>query len=300
MIRIISSALCLIAMLGLSSCAMQEEPMPDNEVESTVTFSVQINPCNTNETETRSLAPGYRFGDGTSVNTVKCYVYNKAMGVSSEPVKTIDIPVANLNSFTIKVPRKQTFDFVFLATSIPQNDASSKLYYSTTERSLEVNYGSIYCNDEELDCFFAVVKNFSSETSSGSTVVLQRPFAQLNVGAKDFSSYNSSNPIASVAVTIDGVYNKVNLMDGSLVGTPATVSFIAAAPPTDKTFPKTGSSYLAMNYLLVNTRSLSTLNVVVNHRNGAEPRNMTFTKIAIERNYQTNVSIKSLFPPMYN
>lgn len=267
--------------------------MPDNEVESTVTFSVQINPCNTNETETRSLAPGYRFGDGTSVNTVKCYVYNRASGNNSEPMKVVDVPVTNLKgTFSILLPRLQAYDLVFLATSIPQTDVSSKLYYSTTERTLKVNYSST--NDEEMDCFFASVQNVTTD-SEAIPIVLKRPFAQINFGAMDYYSYNTVTPISNVSVSVSGIYNKMNLMDGSIIGNPINVNFSPEAPPTGQTFPVSNVTYLAMNYVLVNQRKLIDVSCTINHQNvSLSSKSFSKKNVGAERNHQTNLTITGM------
>lgn len=294
MIRIISTIFSFIVIMTLTGCSSQDEPaVSDMANEETISFSLRIDSRNVNEPATRSLAPGYHFGDGASINTVKCYVYNLANGSSAEPSKVIDIPLSSLSgNFTIRLPRNQTFDLVFLATSIEQTDASSKLYYNSTDRSLKVNYNN--CNDEEYDCFFATVKNVTTETSMSDAIVLRRPFAQINVGARNLAAYNSNHPISSVSLTVNGIYDKLNLMDGSLIGDPVNISFSDSAVPTGQTFPVDGNDYLAMNYVLVNTRCLTNVVVTVNHSDATSPKSLTVENVALERNYQSNICIKSL------
>lgn len=294
MIRIISTIFSFIVIMTLTGCSSEDDPTVSGIAdEKPISFSLRIDSRNVNEPTTRSLAPGYHFGDGASINTVKCYVYNQANGNSAEPSKVIDVPVSSLSgNFTIRLPRNQTFDLVFLATSIGQTDASSKLFYNSTERSLKVNYGN--CSDEEYDCFFATVKNVTTETSMSDAIILRRPFAQINVGARNLAAYNSTHPISSVSLTVNGVYDKLNLMDGSLIGDPVNVSFTDSATPAGQTFPVDGNDYLAMNYVLVNTRCLTNVVVTVNHSDATAPKSLTVENVALERNYQSNICIKSL------
>ncbi len=288
---------CFSFLVSFLNGCNSEEPMPSPTQEETgvVEISLAINSKNKN-LDTRSLAPGYKFSDGTSISVVKCYVYNKAHGTNSQPDAVFDISVADLKgNASIPLPKYQTFDLVFLATSIPQTNSSSKLFYNASERSLNIDYSQIYSNDEEIDCFFASLKNISGDSTSEYSVTLYRPLAQMNIGATDVSSYNNSNPIKDVSVTVSGVYNKINLMDGSVVGEPVSANFLAAPIPSGQDYPVNNSSYLAMNYLLVNSRKLVDVSISINHQNSSTSSlNFDLEDIAVERNYQTNVYINSL------
>lgn len=261
-----------------------------------IKFSLNINAEQANEPFTRSLASGYHFSDGKSISVVKCYVYNQASGLNSEPVKVIDVQVNNLKGdVTIPLPKTDLYDIVFLATSIPQTDNSSKLYYSTTERSLNINYNLINTNDEELDCFYCVSKGVSSNSSTTISVELKRPFAQLNIGAKNLTSYDASFPIKSTSVTVNGIYSKMTLMDGNVSGTPTNVTFGNSQIPSNQNFPVSGAQYLSMNYLLVNQRKLVDSSILIEHYDSSlDPINITIQNIAVERNYQTNLIVKEL------
>ena len=249
---------------------------------------------------TRSLAPDYKFSDGTSVSELKCYVYNKSEGDNASPVKVVDVDIKDVNEnrggdVSILLPKGQNFDVVFLGTSVPQDDASGKLYYSLTERTLTVNYSVVTSSDEELDCFFAVQKDVSSETVLEEAVVLSRPFAQLNIGTLDYDEYNAVTPVESVAVSVDGIYNKFNLMDGAIIGDPVKVNLLASPVPSGQVFPIAGFSYLSMSYLLVNLRKLVDVSMTVNHMDASvAPLSLSFEEIAVERNYQTNLYGKKL------
>ncbi len=282
-----------------SSCSSSEmEDLAPEETMEAVTFKLKISPLKT--TETRSLAPGYHFSDGKSISILKCYVYNTAKGQTAAPVKTIDIDIKTINGnnggdVTIPLPKGESYDVVFLGTSIPQTDSSSKLYYNTTARTLNLNYSLIKCNDEEIDCFFAARQNVTSESVTEETIELSRPFAQMNIGTQDYTTYNTSNPVKNISVSVDGIYESVNLMDGKLVGSPIKANYVASAIPSGQSFPVSGYSYLTMNYLLVNLRQLADVTMTVNHTNSSTAaKEINITGVAVERNYQTNIYGKNL------
>lgn len=249
---------------------------------------------------TRSLAPGYTYADGSSVSVLKCYVYNKSNGMSAPPSDIVDIEVKNIDSnkggeITLLLPKGEYFDVVFLGTSIEQTNSSSKLFFNTSNRTLNIDYSKVSCNDEELDCFFASKSGITTESILDETVELKRPFAQLNIGTKDYNEYNSSTPIKDIAVSIDGIYNTVNLMTGQVVEQPVSVSLNGSAVPSGQLFPVDGYTYLSMNYLLVDVRKLVSLSFTINHVNSSTPaKTVNIGNVAVERNYQTNVYGKAL------
>ena len=290
---------CLLIVPMLMMGCKDDLPQTSDQEYVTVHFGVALEDID-GTPDTRSLAPGYKFSDGKSISELKCYVYNQANGLNAAPTEVVDVDIKTVNSqlggdLSLMLPKGNKYDFIFLGTSIPQTNASSKLYYNQNDRSLAVNYSSISCNDEEIDCFFASQTDVTTETAFDNNIMLKRPFAQVNLGTKDYDTYNSTSPIKDISVSVDGVYNKVNLMDGSLVGDPISVTFKGALRPVGQIFPVTGYEYLSMNYLLVNTRKLIDLSFTVNHVNSATaPKVVNIGDVAVERNYQTNVYGKAL------
>lgn len=279
---------------------MPQEPLgPQGPDYVTIHFGVMLDDLD-GTPDTRSLAPGYQFSDGKSISDLKCYVYNQANGINAAPAEVVDVDIKTVNSqlggdVTVMLPKGNKYDFVFLGTSIPQTAAPSKLYYNPNDRTLSVDYSTITCNDEEMDCFFASQTGVTTETAFDANIVLKRPFAQLNIGTNDYDIYDSTTPIKDISVTVDGIYNKINLMDGSLIGNTMKVTINGASRPTGQTFPVAGYEYLSMNYLLVNTRKLVDMSFSVNHVNSGTPSKVVkIGEVAVERNYQTNVYGKAL------
>lgn len=249
---------------------------------------------------TRALAPDYKFSDGSSISILKGYVYNQANGDNAAPIQVVDIDVKEIDGkkggdISIMLPQNMKYDVVFLGTSVNHNAQTSKLYYNSSDRTLAVNYNIVKCNDEELDCFFVSRTGVTTESMDAGTVELTRPFAQLNIGTQDYDEYNASTPVKDIAVKVSSIYNKVNLMTGEVIGEPSDVSFKASPVPSDQVYPIEGFTYLSMNYLLVDLRKLVDVDITVNHTNLLNPSKIiSIPKVAVERNYQTNVYGKSL------
>lgn len=287
---------------ALASCSSDspESPVSNNGCFEPVTLKVAFGKMNAHESDTRSLAPGYKYADGSSISVLKCYVYNRSLGQSADPIKVVDIDVKAVGDkrggdVSVMLPKGQTFDMVFLGTSIPQTNASTKLYYTTTDRTLNLNYSLISCNDEEIDCFYAVAEGVTTETVFEESIELTRPLAQVNIGTQDYAEYNAASPVKDIAVSVDGVYSSMDLMTGQIKGDPEKASFKASpVPGSSQVYPVAGFSYLTMNYVLVNLRKLVTVSMSVYHTDATPTQTITVNDVAVERNYQSNIYGKKL------
>lgn len=297
-IKILSLSLLLASLMSCTDDLACEQQLLEPEY-APVHFKLKFNSLN-GQPDTRSLAPGYKYADGSSISVLKCYVYNTANGTNALPSSILDIDIQKVNGqnggdVTILLPKGEKYDVVFLGTSIPQTDTSSKMYYDTMARTLNLNYSHIYCNDEEIDCFFATQEDVTTETVLNQTIELTRPLAQINIGTQDYAEYIATKPVKDIAVSVDGVYNTFNLMSGEVTGNAITAEFKAAAVPTGQTFPTPGYAYLSMNYVLVNQRKLIDMTVTVNHTNSSiAKKEINIPGVAVERNYQTNIYGKKL------
>ena len=296
--KLSAPTLLLSAAMCLSGCAddLMKQREGIQEVLVPVTFNLTIKDMQ----GTRSLAPGYKYADGKSISILKCYVYSQSGGSTAAPSNVFDIDVKMVSEnkggdVTLLLPKGETYDVVFLGTSIPQTDSATKLYYDTTARTLNLNYSLINCNDEEIDCFFASRENVTTETAFNQTIELSRPLAQLNIGTQDYADYNASTSVKNISVSVDGVYSSIDLMTGDVVGNPVKADFKASAVPTGQTFPASGYSFLSMNYVLVNLRKLVDVSLTVNHTNSSTAaKTIDIPGVAVERNYQSNVYGKKL------
>lgn len=298
---LIFTSLFSLLLLGLSGCSSEELLAGnDNDEMQTVSFFISIDDSAVNNENGRTRA----FSDGELINIERyVYVYNQANGANAEPLSVLnildmsyDIDEDNKTSkLNLSLAKGNTYDVIFLATAVPQDDKDQILYYSPKDRTLKVNYDKIASNDDAVDCFFTCLHDVTVEYSPNYYVELKRPFAQINIGSMDYANYNSSSNIKNISVSVSGVYDTFSLMDGSVIGEPVTADFLAAPVPTREDFALSGYSLLSMSYVLVNTRKLVDVSMTVNHVDSSvSPLELSFPNVAVERNYQTNIHGKEL------
>ena len=275
----------------LSSCA-SDVLLEEDSNSGTINFDVSV-PVYT-DMRTRGLGDTRAYSDGSTVSELKCYIYNRVLGEDAAPIRTENIEIHDYDdhrggSLSIDLPTGQAYDFVFLATACKQDDNSSKVFYNPSGRTLNFNYDRIKTSDEDVDCFFGVLKGLTSEDKAEHSIVLKRPGAQLNIGTKDLKSYNelSSSPLETVGLAVDGVYSAMNVMDGSVIGDARKVAIARNALPSGQVFPVSGADYLSMSYLLVNERT--NVGVTMTASNGDSSFNTEFSDVPLQRNHQTNI-----------
>lgn len=296
---LIFTSLFSLLLLGITSCSSEEPIAGNDNVEmQTVSFSISINDSAVNDGHTRSFSDGELIQEEYYV-----YVYNQANGANAEPVSVKNIPDCTYKTdedygklyFELSLAKGNTYDIIFLASAVPQDDKDQILYYSPKDRTLKINYDIIASNDDTVDCFYACLHDVTVESSAQYNVELKRPFAQINIGSMDYANYDSSSPIKNIGVSVAGVYDTFSLMDGSVVGESVTANFLAAPVPIGESFALSEYSLLSMNYVLVNTRKLVDVSMIVNHVDSSvSPLKLSFPNVAVERNYQTNIHGKEL------
>ncbi|MCM1067843.1 MAG: hypothetical protein NC418_09760 [Muribaculaceae bacterium] len=263
-----------IAAIAMASCS-QEEPVTPPAGDGTVTFSAKL----------PSIA-SRAFADGTTAANLDYYVYDAEAAEGAAPVitgtATFDADLTaqvNLSLVTGK-----TYDIVFWASS-----GADCYTYTEADRSITVTYGG-EANDEARDAFFNTVQGLEVKGAINQSVVLNRPFAQVNVGTSDLD-------IASAAgfdLTTTGLKmvlpTTLNLMDGTVSGEEAVaVEFTQTAIPTAETFPvePTTYDYISMNYVLTGAdKSIVDLTLTTDHPNRPE---IAFNSVPVQRNYRTNI-----------
>ena len=271
----------LLAGLALCSCSSDNMPFTPNTGEQCVSFDISL--PYSSEMRTRS-------DNGAGIREVDCFVYEHS---GSGPLKTEKIAVASdgdrlCGRMSIVLPDVADFDFVFIASPEDPSSESSKVSYNPVERTLALDYSRITCCDTDVDCFFGVVSDVSAGKSDYS-VTLRRPFAQLNICTKDLAAYNemSCSDLSSVEVSVDGVFASMNVMDGSLLGSPLKIDLGDVSIPNGLQSPVEGADCLAMNYLLVNERR--EIGVGLTASNGVGQFSMDFQKIPVQRNCRTDI-----------
>lgn len=250
----------------------------------------------------QSRAATRAYGDGLTVERIHWAVY-KSSGANNSPGTLVKDSIVALPSgqsalsgkFIIdKLPIGETLDFVFWADN-PQ----SGYIFNETEGIVYMKYSEATCNDEKRDAFFRSVRGVKITKGLDLSVVLRRPFAQLNILTDDLPAGDDNT--YSVELGSNTFYDKLDLLTGHAKSSSgaATVAFRAAKASTEtmaigeKTY-----SVVSMNYLLVDGHQddpdsdNSELHLVKFLKNGTSLLGVDgdgLTDVPFRRNYRTNI-----------
>ncbi|MGN0006707.1 MAG: DUF6562 domain-containing protein [Alistipes sp.] len=182
-----------------------------------------------------------------------------------------------------------------------QNSACTA-YTVNDNMTVSINYDGAN-NDETRDAFFKTIDLHVTGDMTES-VVLKRPFAQVNVGCTvaDWGAAVASGiTVASSEVTIVDAANVLNLVDGTVSGA-VTVNYTAAAIPAETLKVDTNNDgvkedyhYLSMSYILPNDATTGAERTVAStsfvfHTNGGDIALADgLQNIPVQRNYRTNI-----------
>ena len=198
-------------------------------------------------------------------------------------------------SMTISLAKGKTYQVAFWAQS-----ANCPFYNVSDDMKVTIDYSGIN-NDEIRDAFCATTEPFTVDDSTVISVVLKRPFAQINVGAfpydMEYAKETGLNVIKSGAV-IKNVPNVLNILDGSVEGE-IDVNYELSDIPTellyvdvDKDDVKDAFDYLSMSYVLASTESSThEMSFIFSDESGANTYNFTdgLGFVPIQRNWRTNI-----------
>ena len=229
------------------------------------------------------------YSDGLTANTLTYAVYESGETealITSEDEVTFSNKTATVN---LRLVTGKSYDILFWA------DAEESPYtFDAATQTVTVDYASAASNDEKRDAFFAAEKGLTVDGVINKTITLQRPFAQLNIGATDMEEAAAAGftPKQS-SVTVKNVYNSLNLLSGEVSDAAEVTYALAAIPEESETFPVADAKYLAMNYLLVGSeKELADIEFTVS--DGSLSIDRSYASVPVQRNWRTNIYGKLL------
>ena len=237
---------------------------------------------NVGETATVSFnvgTPTRAYSDGTTATELEWAVYDANGVLLNEIGGTKTINLSTTVELQLVTGNQYTVLFWAEAENAPYTfDAATK--------TVTVDYTNAVSSDEVRDAFYAC-HPFTVNGAQTETVELKRPFAQLNIGTKDYTAAANAGYTVTEAKVKTTVYTTINLVDGAVDGE-QTVEFGYAAVPTTETFPVAGYEYMAMNYLLVSADK-ALVDVEFAYTNGTAEKVRTVGSVPVQRNYRTNI-----------
>jgi hypothetical protein len=198
--------------------------------------------------------------------------------------------------------------------------AASKAPYilDADNKTIKVDYTNAVCNDERRDGFYKTFRFVASKKngSSAMTITLTRPFAQVNVGTilGDWSkAVQHQGTPAQTYFKVERVYGRLDVVTGEVDEQTNAEFAYGDIPPETETFPYSYTHepstvgpdgthievdlnqkvtdtyrYLAMNYVLVNTKESFTCYFKADNFEATKDE-MRWDNVPMERNHRTNI-----------
>lgn len=294
--KFLFGSLAIAGMLFATSCT--NDDLIDNPTgnEATIQFNLK-----TSDALTRAIS------DGTSANQLVYQVFrveNGSYKKASEIIK-IDNFVSGQN-VSLQLAKGHEYAVAFWAQN---SDAPYSFYTNETEGlGVDMNYGDNNKNGnnaEYRDAFFGSA-TFNVTGNNAKEVTLYRPFAQVNVGASDYSVITAAGlNVTESSAHFSNVATKLNLISGFVEGSEEIIYTLDAGalynPNPDKTLTVEGNDYtwLSMCYVLPNSEPAAASTLVATDfkfktGQGTITLSEGLDNTPIRRNYRTNIIGKVL------
>lgn len=247
------------------------------------------------------------IGTGLTADKVVCAVYDATGAEMTALRQYVDVQngTPRTATYNVRLAKGQDYRVAFFA----YNEAGN--HYDLTDlKSIKIN--AAYSNVETRDAFTNYIDikadDLTNKSNIEETVILKRPFAQLNLGI-DATEYtdaaNAGVVIAESKITVSNVYNAFNAFANTVAAdaTLGSMTFDMNDVPNEAlTVNGVDYTYLALNYLLVGDltqeKSLTDVEFTWLTADGKTNNPTThFINIPVQRNYRTNILGKLLTTP---
>lgn len=271
-----SFAAAAMSVLALA-CAKEQVGPVDGEI-CEATFDVAV----PGGISTKTIA------DGTTAKELWYQVFDKDGNVIAGLGKTKHESLLSdrQTSVSMQLVKDQTYNIVFWAQSEGQ-----ACYKFDDLSQITVDYAAAKANEESRDAFLAV-KNITVNGPINETVVMKRPFAQLNIGTADAAIAAKAGVVIKTSkVEMKGLPNVLNTIKGTTDGS-VDVTFADNAVPSTEVLSVNGKeyTYLAMNYILAPAEGKEISDVKATFTaEGKDPVSLSAFSVPFQRNYRTNI-----------
>ena len=280
--------LIAVAAFGMlmTACSKDEVAQPVGGEESVVTFTVEAPVM-----QTRA-----EHGDGKTATELNWAVYDKD-GIYLFGGKDKDgykKPLDNELKATVEIPfvNGMAYNILFWAEA-PGTESPYKVDWEAKTVGY-TDADALKSNSQAYDAFYAYVNDIPVITGPVTkSVVLKRPFAQLNIKTNDAKEAKQSGvEVEKVAVTVKKGYNAFNFVSGNGINiNQDAVTFCADA--AQAAADDDGVQLLAVNYLFTGgEKSLVDVEFTYTDKAGKLGQNgltQKYATVPVKRNYRTNI-----------
>lgn len=295
------SMLAIAGMLAAVSCSQKEqlgEPAADEFVNATFSLGAS---------DAIGTRAANEIGMGLNADKVACAVYD-ADGVElTDLYAVVDVDMTSTPrtaTYSVRLVKGQAYRVAFFAYN-----SAADAYDVSDLTQIQVKPGQS-SNLDARDAFtnYIDVPSDMTMTDISETVVLTRPFAQLNLGISDQelqAAQQAGIVVAQTQITVTDVYSVFSAYDNAVAAgaVAGETAFSWNDIPTEKLLADVDNdgtqeeyNYLAFNYLLVgNTnageKALTNVEFQWQTADGSKTNDPVsiFLNIPVQRNYRTNI-----------
>ena len=279
--------LSIVALAGMLFATSCQESIVEPQVDGTTTFTIEV--------------PG-QMGTKAQGETYKLYVevYKDNGTDLLDRIDNLTIESGESTSVKLNLVATQKYDVVFWA----QKDGAY-----VVENLTEVGMNEKHHNSEGGAAYYAIINDYEPSKNNNPSVVLTRPFAQLNLFTIDEVSYeneNSSNKVTIISSEIKvesvaGTFQRVNTQEKPELGegvNETTFTYSGGDPLTSTKTVGTGSDaktyqQVSMDYMaVVGNKDVVkvTATIVVEDPNGVRSTIIrVIENVPLQMNYRTNI-----------
>ena len=314
--KVFNLAALAVSFFAMAACQSELGDTPELGVEEvTATFTVYA-PQHI-DTKAVTAADQKAVGDGLAADNLVFAVFDeegnelKALrqgdwknGIGSAAELTFSNDAQPKAQVEVTLVRGKKYSFVCWA----QNKAA-ECYNFANMKAIGVDYTTYNVGNNDLrDAFYAYAQtNGKVDADFSLTITLKRPFAQINMGTKDFEAATNAGLNVNnlyTTVTVKGVANSLNTFTGEVTGSvDATFAYAHTVAPdyelvidmnkvVNKPAAQVQDTYgwLAMNYVLV-AESSSLVEVGFTLREGDDVVLTSYDvpNVPVQRNHRTNI-----------
>lgn len=285
--------------LIMASCSSEDvvDPVVDGNYTVTVKLPMELD-------GTRAL------GDGLTAENLHVAVYDATNG--NKLVTTAEATFNNSlqTTVTLNLANGKTYNIAFFAQSTASQTGNAAYTFNAQNATITANYAAMTSAPnlaDAYDCFFQLHNTGTiTSASTGGTVTLYRPVAQINWGTDDYNEATIKDDMAFgtngqyVQTTMTAMaYTTYNMLDNNVdFDSKSTVALNWSnfAAPMGQTFPVTGYQYVAVQYVFAPRLSSTVYDLALDISNALNPdvTNVTNDIVSVgsapvQANYRTNI-----------
>lgn len=281
------SALAACSLLTLGACSA-DEPVNDGTNGEVVNFTIKMADVPTTR----------MFGNGTEATQLTYAIYEE--GETNPFIHNVIDNAFDENlqrELSLRLVAGKTYQMVFWA----QNPNCTAYTFNPSDKTITIDYNAApaaNATGNTRDAFFAnrSITVSASGQDIPETIVLTRPFAQINIGTSDLNEPAVAN-LKNIQTSLKcKAFTVLNLLTGDAENETTVETPFANRPnPTTEMFPirqdnnNNTINYLSCDYILRNGEENLDMAITFRDKSGTTLNTITIDQVPTQRNFRTNI-----------